>query len=545
MASGRVGQGWGAAPETPQRQGSLGLLRKGVWRRRAPAGLLIAGILVAALVLAPLAYTMVDAAHVAPLEGASLLFRPLVGELLFNTLGLIAATTLVCGLIGTTAAWCVERTDLRFARFWAVLVVVPLAIPAFISSYAWVSLSPALQDFAGAWLVVSCAYYPLVYLPVAAALRGLDPALEETARALGLSSARVFLRVVLPQLRPALFGGMLLVALNTLTEFGAFALLRFRTFTTELYTEYRVGIEGPSASLLAVLLVLLCAVCLFMEWRVGGQPSHGRVARGVKRRGSRLRLGRAALPTFAGFVVLGAVSLGVPLATIVYWSTQHSQAAITPAASDFRPLFAALVASVRLSAAGAVVTLVLAMPLGVLATRFPGRVTLLLERCAYLAQGVPAIVVALALVSMTIKVLRPLYQSSTLLVLAYAVLFLPLAVVSVRAALRQAQPGLEEAGRVLGLTWWQAAWRIGRPLAGPGLGAAAALVFVSVLTELTATLLLAPIGTRTLATQIWADTTTLAFAAAAPYAALMAAMSLLSTWLLARRFGRSFVLGAA
>jgi iron(III) transport system permease protein len=79
------------------------------------------------------------------------------------------------------------------------------------------------------------------------------------------------------------------------------------------------------------------------------------------------------------------------------------------------------------------------------------------------------------------------------------------------------------------------------PLAGPGLGAAAAMVFVSVVTELTATLLLAPIGTQTLATQIWADTSTLAFAAAAPYTALMMTISLLATWLLARRFGQSRV----
>jgi iron(III) transport system permease protein len=161
----------------------------------------------------------------------------------------------------------------------------------------------------------------------------------------------------------------------------------------------------------------------------------------------------------------------------------------------------------------------------------------LLERAAYLAQGVPGIVVALALVSLTVQAAPPLYQSAALLVLAYAIMFLPLALVSVRAALAQAQRSLEEAGRALGLGWAQVWWRVVLPIAGPGLGAAAALVFVSVVTELTATLLLAPIGTRTLATEVWADTSSLAFAAAAPYAAVMALMSGLSTWLLVRRFG--------
>ena len=122
-------------------------------------------------------------------------------------------------------------------------------------------MSNALQDFAGALLVVTCAYYPLVYLPVAAALRGLDPALEETARSLGESAWGCFLRVVLPQLRPALLGGVLLVALDTLTEFGAFALLRFRTFTTELYAQYRTGLAGPETSLLALVLVASALRC--------------------------------------------------------------------------------------------------------------------------------------------------------------------------------------------------------------------------------------------------------------------------------------------
>ena len=130
---------------------------------------------------------------------------------------------------------------------WSALIAAPLAIPPFVSSFAWVSMSNALQDFAGALLVVTCAYFPLVYLPVAAALRGLDPALEETARSLGESAVRM-----LPSGRPSAasarpLGGVLLVALNTLTEFGAFALLRFRTFTTELYAQYRTGLPAPRA----------------------------------------------------------------------------------------------------------------------------------------------------------------------------------------------------------------------------------------------------------------------------------------------------------
>jgi iron(III) transport system permease protein len=341
-----------------------------------------------------------------------------------------------------------------------------------------------------------------------------------------------------------LLGGILLVALNVLVEFGAFALLRFRTFTTELYVEYRTGFNGPGASLLAVVLLLLCLVCLIAEVKVRGSARYARLGPGTRRRATLLELGWSKLLVLAGFVGLVAVTLGVPLGMIVYWLTQHAAAAISPAEASAARLVDAALSSLWLGLAGAAVTVTLALPLGFLASRYQGWLITLLERAAYLAQGVPGIVVALALISLTVRALHPLYQTAVLLIAAYAIIFLPLALISVRAALMQAQRGLEEVARSLGLGWAETAWRVVLPLAGPGLGAAAALVFVSVVTELTTTLLLAPIGTETLATQVWADTSTLAFAAAAPYAALMVVLSLLSTWLLARRFATTRFIAA-
>ena len=503
-----------------------------------------AALAVAALVLLPLAYTFSEALAVSPRDAIDLVFRPLVGELLLNTLSLVLVTTLLSSVIATAAAWCVERTDLPGRRVWGVLTAVPLAIPAFVSSFAWISISVGLQDFAGAVVVVTCSYYPLVYLPVAAALRGMDPALEETARALGETAWGSFRRVVLPQLRPALLGGMLLVALDTLVEFGALSLLRFRTFTTEIYAEYRTGFDPPEIALLAMILLALCLICLATELWVRGPARYARVGRGARRALAPHRLGRARNPVLVGFALLVTATLGVPLGMISYWLTQHGSAAITPEAVSATALLGATVSSLGLGAAGAACALTLALPLAVLATQHDSRLVTLIERSAYLAQGTPGIVVALALVSLTVQRLQPLYQSAALLIIAYAILFLPLALVSVRAALAQVQRGLEEAGRALGLGWMAVMWRVLLPLAGPGLGAAAAMVFVSVVTELTATLLLAPIGTRTLATQVWANTSSLAFAAASPYAALMTLISLLSAWLLARRFGATALSGS-
>ena len=120
-----------------------------------------------------------------------------------------------------------------------MLLVAPLTVPPFVTSYAWATLGVSLQGFVGAAGIIAFSYYPIVFLLVAVALRGLDPALEETARSLGLNPRQIFFRVILPQLRPALLGGLLLVALDTLIEFDAFVALRFQTFSLDVYAQYR------------------------------------------------------------------------------------------------------------------------------------------------------------------------------------------------------------------------------------------------------------------------------------------------------------------
>lgn len=518
-------------------------------RRSAPWGQTPFGLLaictgIALMVLLPLFYTLKQAASFAFADAVELLWRPIVGELALDTLLIVVAATLASAVIGTSVAWFVDRTHLPGRHVWSLLAAVPLAVPPFVTSYAWLSLSLSLQDFAGALLVVTTAYYPLIYLPVSAALRGMDPAQEETARSLGLGPWACFFRVVLPQLKPALLGGMLLVALSVLSEFGAFVLLRFRTFTTEIYAEYRAGFDSSGAALLATVLMLLCLVCLVAELKVRGNARYDRLDRGARRAPVRYALGWGKWPVLAGFIGLVVATLGLPLGMIGYWLLQHSDAAVTPVEFSAGQLFDATAASLGLGLAGAMLTTVLALPLGYLLVRHPGRTATVLERIAYLGQGVPGIVIALAVIAISIHTIQPLYQSAALLVLTYSILFLPLALVGVRAALVQVESRLEETARSLGLNVWQTAWRVVLPLAGPGIGAAAAMVFITIVTELTTTLLLSPIGTQTLATEVWADTSTMAFAAAAPYAAMLVGISLFSTWLLMSLFGKSAVLGS-
>lgn len=509
---------------------SFGWARRG--RGRPPVALLLLSGTIALLALAPVGFLLDQTLSNGWGEVEQLLFRPFVGHLLANTALLVFAGTAACTVLGVGVAWLVERTDLPGRRAWAVLAALPITVPAFVTSYSWVSITPAVQGFAGATAIVSLAYYPLIYLPVAAVLRGMDPALEESARSLGMGPWRTFFRVTLPQTRIALLGGMLLVAIHMLSEFGAFAMLRFQTFTTAIYDQYKLSFDGAGASMLASVLVILCLVLLVTELGLRGKGRYARVDSGSARPAPPAQLGRAKWAALGGLLALTGLSLGLPLATLVYWMANGSSAGV-----DLGALLTAFGTSLELGLGAAALTTLLALPISVLVVRHPSRTATAIERAAYLPFALPGIVIALALIVLSLHHLPALYSTTPLLIVAYAILSLPLALVATRAALAQAPPVHEEVARSLGSTPLAAMIRVTLPRILPGLGAAAALVFLATVTELTATLLLAPIGTETLATQFWAKASTLSYGAAAPYAALMVAISAAPTYLLTRRLG--------
>ena len=174
------------------------------------------------------------------------------------------------------------------------------------------------------------------------------------------------------------------------------------------------------------------------------------------------------------------------------------------------------------------------MPVVWLAVRHRGWASTVIERSTYVANALPGIVVGLALVVASLRLVPAVYQTAGLLVAAYAILFLPRAVVTVRAGLEQAPAVLDDVAHSLGVGPLATARRVTLPLIAPSLGAGAALVFLAISTELTATLMLSPIGTRTLATEFWSASSELRYGAAAPYALLLVLVSIPATLLLMR-----------
>ncbi len=501
--------------------------------RRAPLSLVLSAAVVAGAMLLPLVFMLIQAAQVGWPELSDLLFRHLTAVLLWNTVSLAAVVTTASAIMGTAAAFATERTNLPGRRALSALVVLPVAVPDFVIAWGWTTLAPSLHGLWGASLVLSLGLYPLVYLPVAASFRSADPAQEEVSRSLGRGRFRTFWSVSLRNARLALLGGCLLVALYLLAEYGAFEILRYQTFTTEIFAEFQVGFNTPAASALSLVLAALGLVVLGGEALLARSVHRGRPqprARVV----TRSRLGLATVPVVLSMVLLVALALGVPVWAIWHWMAS-SQRTTLPAASS---LGSAAWHTALYSGCAAAVATVAALPVAILAVRYRGRLSMVFERSGLLVQALPGLVIALALVFFAVRYASVIYQSAFLLVAAYVVMFFPLALVAVRASVARVPTSLEEVARSLGHRPPVVMFRITLPLVLPGLLAAFFLVFLTAVTELTATLILVPTGVQTLATQFWAYTTDFSYGAAAPFAATMLGVAVIPTYLLGRWFDR-------
>jgi len=494
-------------------------------RRRAmrPSGnrlVVAAAMLVSAAALVPLGFVIVVAIQTGWETAWNLIVRPRVGHLLVNTVLLEALALPAAMGLALALAWLTERTDLPGAKLWRWLAVAPLAVPAFVHSYAWNGFAPSLHGLPAAVLISVLAYFPFVYLPLAAQLRRLDPAMEEAAASLGYAPWRVFLRATLPQLRLALCGGALLVGLHLLAEYGLYALVRFDTFTTAIMDQFQAVYTGAAAHMMAGVLVACCLVLLGVEGFARGSERYARVGSGAARLPQRHRLGRLALPSLALPALVAVLSLGVPVATLGRWLWLGGLDAWQSLVGT------ALIQTAGYAAAAAVLTAAAALPIAWLSVRAPGPLQRAMEACHAYVGSLPGVVVALAVVTITVRVALPLYQTAAAVLFAYALLFLPRAMIMLRASIAQAPVELEQAAMALGRPPLQAVLRTTLPLAAPGAAAAMALVAMGVTTELTATLMLAPNGTRTLASQFWALTSEIDYVGAAPYALMMIVLSL-------------------
>jgi iron(III) transport system permease protein len=483
---------------------------------RPPWALALTGVVLACAFALPAVYLVILVAGSADVALGAL-WRDRTLELLLRSVGLAAAVTASAVLIAIPAAWLTARTDLPGRRFWAVALALPLVIPSYIGAYTYVAaLGPRgmLQDglagslgierlpditgFFGAWLVLTLFTFPLVMLPVRATLQRADPSLEEAATGMGRSPLEVFRTVVFPQLNPSVWAGSVLVALYVLSDFGAVSIMRFRSFTLDIHTAYGATFDRTGAATLALVLV---ALMLLILWS-GGRLQRGRVLHrsgpGATRPPVVHRLGRWRMPAlaFCGSIVL--VALVIPVAVLVRWSTTAASGS-----ADWQRVAEASLNSVSTAGVTAAIAALCAFPVAYLAIRYRGRLSQATENLSFTSYAMPGIVVALSLVFFGTRVFPALYQTRTMLIFAFVILFVPLAIIAIRSSLMQVSPRLTEVARGFGRSPSAAFVTVTLPLTRVGVVTAAALVGLTALKELPATLILAPIGFSTLATEVW------------------------------------------
>jgi iron(III) transport system permease protein len=497
-----------------------------------PLALLAAAV--GAGMLLPVVYLVVRASEAGWSGVVEVVIDARTMQLLGRTVMLALAVTTASIVIAAPLAWLTVRTDLPWRGFWSVATALPLVIPSYVAGFAFVAFFgprgqvqrwleplgvdrlPEIYGFWGAWMVLTLFTYPYVLLTIRAAVRGLDPALEEAATTLD-GRASAFLRVLLPQLRPAIASGGLLVALYTFHDFGAVSLLRFDAFTNAIYLQYQSSLDRTAAAILSLVLIAVTTTIVILEVVSRGRARYHRIsATGGRRSPQTMTLGSWRWPAFAGCALLGVFSLLVPAAAVGYWLYR---AAVT---SDLLSI-AALPAyrSIEGSALGTAFCVIAALPVAMMAVRHPGPLSKGIEAGAFVGHALPGVTVALSLVFFGARYAPAIYQTRWMLVLAYSILFMPLAIGGLRTSLLQVSPQIEEAAQMLGSSRWAVMRRVTLPMIRPGLTSAGALVFLTAMKELPATLMVAPIGYSTLATKVWSATNEVLYGPAAVYAAAL------------------------
>jgi iron(III) transport system permease protein len=454
-----------------------------------------------------------------------------------NSLMLGAWTSLFSTIIGLTLAWAVTRTDVPAKPLLQLTATLSYLSPPFLTAIAFTYLfSPnaglinvLLRDVAGLpWLtfnifsmpglvlVTVMHTFPFVYLLAASALQSVDASYEEAAQILGAGKMRTALAITAPLVAPAVLSGTLLGFVNAIALFGSQAIIglpgRIVTLPTRIYALFDYPPEYGLASALSLVFVLITIVALYLQRAFLARRSYVTLS-GKGSRLQRLRLGKMRWVLLGFGIVIFVVSILAPYSTLIAVSFSKSWGldfwkGLTLAnykfiLFDYDVTRRAILNSLMLATMAATIAVLLGAVIGWidLRTRIPGR--RLLDYFALIPLGLPGIVVAVALIQFWLAMPVALYGTLAILLLAYVGRYIPLGVRAANAALRQIDPSLEESAHILGASWLTTMREVTLPLIRPGLFAGWLLVFVPVIQELSASILLFSSSSITLAVAIY------------------------------------------
>ncbi|MBU0900737.1 MULTISPECIES: ABC transporter permease [Pseudomonas] len=494
------------------------------------------------------------------------LWQTQLPRLLGNTLVLVLGVGVGVTLLGVSLAWLTSLCEFPGRRWLDWALMLPFAIPAYVLAFVFVGLLdfsgplqsllrewfgsavrfPRVRSTGGVIIVLVLVFYPYVYLLARNAFLAQGKGLMEAARVLGLSPWRAFWRVALPMARPAIGAGLALAIMETLADFGAVSVFNFDTFTTAIYKTWYGFYSLTSATQLASLLLLAVMLVLYGERRARGavRPTNERP------RGKalyHLRGGKAlAASAWCGLVF--ACGFVIPVMQLVVWFWQRGR-------FDLDERYSALILhTLYLGALAALITVSVALLLAFARRLAPTRLMRSTVGLANLGYALPgsmlAVAIMLAFSYLDRELVIPLSSwlggagkpvllgSLSALLLAYLIRFMAVAYGPLENSLARIRPSLPEASRSLGVGGVGLFFKVYLPLLVPGALSAALLVFVDVLKEMPATLLMRPFGWDTLSVRVFEMTSEGEWARAALPALTLVMVGLLPVILLIRRSAR-------
>ena len=528
-------------------------------------------LVVALLILLPIA--AVITAAITPAGEAWLhIWRTSLPELLGTTAALALLVAAMAGSAGAIAAWLVTSCEFPGRRVLQLALLLPLAMPAYVSGYAWTWLMdvagpvqstlrafggwrygdywfPEMRSLPGAAVVLAMVLYPYVYLLCRSAFLAQSTCLVEVSRTLGHSLSRCFWHVALPLARPALVAGLSLVLMETLADFGTVQHFGLRTFTTGIYEAwFGMSDRGAASQLAAALLLCVGLLLAFEQASRGGRRFHPMTTRHAPFRPVQLTGWKAALailactaPLLLGFVIPAGVLLAL-----------MAEAGDALSAPRFLPF---LTNSLTLATITAVLAVLIGAWLAWAVRLYPSKTGRSANRAAGLGYAVPGSVIAVgtlvpfglfdnaldAWLRGAFGISSGLLLSGTIvaLVFAYLVRFLGVALSSIESGLARLKPSFQSAARSLGCGPGEAVLRVELPLSRGALLTAGILVFVDTMKELPATLIVRPFDLDTLAVRVYNLASDERLAEASTSALLIVIAGLLPVYALTRAMKRS------
>lgn len=468
-----------------------------------------------------------------------LLTKPSLWESLLNSVVLMITVSVVSIVISIPCAWITTRSGVKGRSIWAVAFALPLVIPTYVGGFIVVVLLgprgmaqqalevccgierlPSIYGLTGATFTLAIFSFPYVYLSIRSGFLKLDNSLIEVAESLGLNKVTIFVKVILRQLLPSILAGVLLVSLYVLSDFGAVSLLRYKTFSWSIFIQYGTALDRSVAAIYSSFLIV-AAISLTLGEAYLQRKS--RMYGGTANPGRRFKGHSSILKSFwvtVYGVILVTVSLGAPVAVLTYWVIRGSlrgEILALPWEKIWNSIYVAGI--------GAVVVTVCAIPLVYVVHKYDGLMPKMISVIVPVGFALPGISVALALVFFTAHFPRWIYQTVPVMIFAYIILFISPAFGIVRNGIKLIHPSIEEASLSLGKSHYFTFTRVTLPLLLPSLTSAAAMVFLLIMKELPATLILAPLSFSNLATSTWSYAIEAFFAKSALEALLLIGIS--------------------